>query len=134
MAVMEKKPTDCPIANCPDCQPHRICHWACAQCGGGPYRFAPTDPGGYKVLRPHYERTTQKYLAGADGVARWHYKTRRVCSAGCWQRESRRVQNDEMDLANKRPDLAPAIEAKLAAMPPADPNDFQDDLKDPGQF
>lgn len=125
----------CCIPDCATCQPHRICHWRCSQCQGGPYKFAATDPGKYKVLRPHFERTKQDYRLNEQGVGRWHYDVRRVCSPGCWAKESRRVQNDELALAEIRPDLAPAIEAKLAAETPQEPDGYHDDLTpDPGQF
>ena len=103
--------------------------WPCAQCGGGPYKFTATDPGPYKVLRPAFERTSQSY----DGQ-RWHYDVRRICSTGCWQRESRRVASDEVALAERRPDLAPAIEAKWEAEQALAPDEYADDLTpSPGQ-
>jgi len=128
-------PSHCCVAGCRTCQPHRVAHWRCAQCGGGPYKFAATDPGPYKILRPHFERTAQDYRMNEQGVGRWHYDVRRVCSPGCWAKESRRVQRDEAALAERRPDLAPAIEAKLEAEQDADAVEWQDDLHpDPGQF
>lgn len=125
----------CVVPSCETCLPHRVAHWRCAQCQGGPYKFAATDPGKFKILRPHFERTSQDYRMSEEGVGRWHYDVRRICSPGCWQREARRVSNEEMDLAQRRPDLAPAIEAKMEAAQDLDAAEYQDDLvPDPGQF
>ena len=126
----------CCVAGCLTCQPHRVAHWRCSQCGGGPYKFAATDPGKYKILRPHFERTKQDYRMNEQGVGRWHYDVRRVCSPGCWAKESRKVTQDELELADVRPDLAPAIQARAEAEQAAmEPDEYQDDLHpDPGQF
>lgn len=132
----------CCLASCTTCLPHRVAHWACAQCQSGPYRFAASDPGSYKVLRPHFEKTSQQYVMNDEGVGRWVYTVRRICSAGCWQREIRNIRSEEMDVAQRRPDLAPAIEAKHTAESAME-QEFQDDLSaldglpantNPGQF
>lgn len=71
----------------------------------------------------------------SEGIGRWKYDVRRVCSPGCWQKEARRVSQDEMQLAQERPDLAPAIQAKVDAEQDLDAAEYQDDLvPDPGQF
>ena len=129
----------CCIPECRTCKPHRVAHWRCAQCQAGPFKFSALDPGAYKILRPHFERTSQDYRMNADGVGRWHYEVRRLCAPGCWQREQRRVATDELALAEHRPDLAPAIHAKLDAEQAAAPDDWADDLSRdlqpaPGQF
>ena len=135
--------SNCAIPGCTHCQPHKVYHWMCAQCQGGPFKFQPTDPGKYKVLRPHFERTSQHYdMNHETGVGRWIYTVRRVCSPGCWQREARRVSNDEAELATRRPDLAPAIQAKLEAEQDTANAEAQDDMAnafptvqpDPGQY
>lgn len=128
-------PSACCVPGCDSCLPHRVAHWKCAQCGGGPFKFSATDPGKYKILRPHFERTHQEYVMNAEGIGRWKYDVRRVCSPGCWQKEARRVSQDEMQLAQERPDLAPAIQAKVEAEQDLDAAEYQDDLvPDPGQF
>ena len=122
----------CGIHGCTSCKPNRVAHWQCAQCGGGPYKFSATDKGPFKVLRPHFERTGQRYVTDANGVGRYEYTVRRVCSAGCWQRETRRVVSEEHELADKRPDLAPAIHAKHEAEQDASMDGFpNDDLTPP---
>ena len=125
----------CGIDGCKTCKPSRISHWFCAQCHGGPYRFAATDPGRYKVLRPAFERNQQQFVTDANGVGRFQFTCRRICSQGCWQQETRNIRNDERELAEKRPDLAPAIEAKLKVEQAADEHDYNDDLGiNPGQY
>ena len=131
MSTMFKE-GQCGVMGCTTCKPNRVAHWTCAQCGGGPYKFTANDPGRYKVLRPHFERTGQKYLTDANGVGRYEYMVRRICSAGCWQRETRRVIADEHALAETRPDLAPAIHAKHEAEQDASMDGFpNDDLTPP---
>lgn len=89
----------------------------------------------YKILRPAFERNQQKFVTDDQGVGRFQYSVRRVCSQGCWQRETRRIVNDEQQLADRRPDLATAIEAKAKAELAEMPDEFNDDLGlNPGSY
>ena len=125
----------CGISGCTTCKPHRVAHWLCAQCGGGPYRFDATDPGKYRVLRPHFERSHQRFVTDEQGTGRHVYTVRRICSQGCWQAETRSIRGDEQELAERRPDLAPVIHKKLEAEQDAETHDYNDDLGiNPGQF
>lgn len=127
--------TICGVEGCDTCLPHRIAHWFCAQCGAGPYKFDAVDPGRFKVLRPHFERTKQSYVTNAEGIGRFVYDVRRVCSSACWQRERNNVRSDEVALMRKRPDLAPAITENLKADAEQDAQLWQDDLSpSAGQF
>lgn len=129
----------CGVRGCMTCKPTRVAHWFCAQCKGGPFRFSKLDAGLYRVQRPYSERTIERIVPhGTEGLVRKEYTIRRVCSDSCWQRERKNIANDEMELANHRPDLAPAIEAKLADEQAMDASgEFADDLglaADPGSF
>lgn len=137
----------CCIPGCIHCQSHRIYHWMCSECQGGPFKLQATDPGPYKVLRPRFEKTSQEYVMNHEtGVGRWIYHVRRAChSPMCYQRIHGKVMRDEAELAQRRPDLAPAIQAKLE-VEQAEQLDTQDDMAtafdgaqadlvpDPGQF
>ena len=134
MTTMTKESV-CGVAGCTTCKPSRIAHWFCAQCGGGPYRFDAKDAGRYRVLRPAFERNQQRFITDDNGVGRFHYTTRRICSQGFWQMETKGIRNDERELADRRPDLAPAIEAKHEIEQAEEPQDYTDDLgMNPGQY
>lgn len=100
---------------CGQCAPHRVLHWWCSVCGGGPYKFSKDDSGKMAALRPYFVRGLQKYLDDGHGGGRWHYGARYCCSQSCTQRELR-IQNASLvDTAQRRPDLADAIAAQLEA-------------------
>lgn len=128
-SVLEQKQRGvCGVIGCTTCKPRRIAHWFCAQCGAGPFKFDKNDPGPYKAMRSAFDRTVQNIVPLPSGAPSFEFVTRRLCSTGCWQRETRNIASDEMALAQQRPDLAPMIESKLAAEQAAMPPEFNDDL------
>lgn len=114
---VETQPIDqtgcCGISTCTDCQPHRIHHWFCVTCGGGPFKFDKADPGPYRALRPQFDRTCEKYITDRAGIGRWKRWARRCCSVSCAQAELRVTNAAQLELAERRPDLAPAIVASV---------------------
>lgn len=138
MPTMTEK-SACGVPGCTTCKSNRVAHWFCSQCHAGPFKFSPKDPGPYKPLRSFSERTIERIVPrGNEGLVHKVYEIRRVCSDSCWQRERKNIQNDERQLAEQRPDLAPAIEAKLKDEQMMEASgEYADDLglaADPGSF
>lgn len=96
---------------CGTCSPLRIHHWFCDGCGRGPFRFQPSDPGQtYPAMKPMMVRTKSAFNAEKN---KWEYFARYSCSKSCVSQEQGVITNELIELAGKRPDLAPAISSEV---------------------